>query len=321
MAFAAARISTETKRETITAVVDVDERRHAAFQKAMPSGSKAQMFTDYRRMFDKMKDQIDAVFVAAPNHHHALASMMAMQLGKGVYCEKPLCHDIAEARRLAETSLKCKVPTQMGAQGHCDNGYRLLCEYVWSGALGKVTETHSWTDRSNGGKGPRPPVLPVPASLHWDEWIGPAPFRDYHADLHPHEFHGWYDFGNGSLGNMACHVLDGPFWSLKIEHPLSVEAEEVFGGTDERCPTGTRIRWDIAARGDMPPVKVYWYDGRKERAGHAALRSSSRRCWRNCGRSTPARSSTPAGRSTSVRRGSSPPTATAATHTWFPGRR
>ena len=94
----------------------------------------------------------------------------------------------------------------MGNQGHCEDGYRRLCEFVWAGVVGNITETHSWTDRANGGAGPRPPYLPVPAGLHWDDWIGPAPYRDYHTDLHPHEWHGWYDFGNGSLGNMGCHV-------------------------------------------------------------------------------------------------------------------
>jgi len=106
----------------------------------------------------------------------------------------------------------------------------------------------------------------MPASLHWDSWIGPAPFRKYHTDLHPHEWHGWYDFGNGSIGNMACHVLDGVFWSLKIEHPTSVEAEEIRDGSDERYPTGSRLRWDIPARGDMPALKAYWYEGLKKGA-------------------------------------------------------
>jgi predicted dehydrogenase len=158
-------------------------------------------------------------------------------------------------------SHKYKVATQMGNQGHCDDGYRTLCELVWAGVIGRITETHSWSDRANGGSGPRPPSEPVPAGLHWDEWIGPAPFRDFHKNLHPHEWHGWHDFGNGSLGNMSCHVMDGPFWALKIDHPVSVELEAATGGTAERYPQGDRIRWDCPARGDMPPVKVYWYDG------------------------------------------------------------
>ena len=250
------------KGENLLAVVDADEKRLAAAQ-ATRSGVKVEGFTDYRKMFDKLGKRIDAVFVATTNNHHALAAMIAMQLGKGVYVEKPLCHDIAEARKLAAMAVQYKVPTQMGNQGHCGEGYRRLCEFVWAGVIGNITETHSWTNRSNGGRGPRPKTEPVPAGMHWDEWIGPAPYRDFHADLHPHEWHGWYDFGNGSLGNMACHVLDGVYWALKLEHPVSFEAQEVFGGTEERCPTGTTIRWDFPARGEMPAVKAYWYDGRR----------------------------------------------------------
>jgi hypothetical protein len=187
--------------------------------------------------------------------------MIAMQLGKNVYCEKPVCHDIAEARALRAMAAKSKVATQMGNQGHCDEGYRKLCEYIWAGVIGKVTETHSWTDRANGGEGPRPPSKPAPEGLHWEEWIGPAPFREFHDDLHPHSWHGWYDFGNGSIGNMGCHVLDGVYWALKCEHPTSIEVEQLRGGSDERYPMGTRVRWDMPARGDMPAFKAYWYEG------------------------------------------------------------
>jgi predicted dehydrogenase len=156
-----------------------------------------------------------------------------------------------------------KVATQMGNQGHCEEGYRRLCEYIQAGVIGKVTETHSWTNRANGGHGPRPPKKRPPAGLHWQEWIGPAPYRDFHEDLHPHSWHGWFDFGNGSIGNMGCHVLDGAYWALKVEHPESIEVEQLRGGSDERHPLGARIRWDIPARGDMAPVKVYWYEGMK----------------------------------------------------------
>jgi predicted dehydrogenase len=149
----------------------------------------------------------------------------------------------------------------MGNQGHCEEGYRRLCEYIWSGAIGNVLETHSWTDRANGGEGPRPPTQAPPTGMDWDQWIGPAPYREYHTDLHPHEWHGWYDFGNGSIGNMGCHILDGVFWALKIEHPTSMEVEMNRGGSEERYPTGSRIRWDVPARGNLPPVKVYWYEG------------------------------------------------------------
>ena len=251
--------------ENLVALVDADENCLAAANKALVElggdAAKVRTFTDYRRMFDQIPGQIDVVFIATPNHHHALPTMIAMQLGKGVYCEKPLCHDIAETRRVAEMARKCKVPTQMGNQGHCGEEYRRLCEYIWAGAIGKIAETHSWTDRSNGGTGPRPPREKPWAGMHWDEWIGPAPYRDFHGDLHPHEWHGWFDFGNGSLGNMACHVLEGVFWALKVEHPLVIEVEEMAGGSNERYPTATRIRWDIPARGDLPALKAYWYDG------------------------------------------------------------
>jgi predicted dehydrogenase len=252
--------------QNLVALVDVDDKRldkaRALAQSKHVAPERIQVFTDYREMFDKLAKQIDAVFIATPNHQHALPAMIAMQLGQGVYCEKPLCHTVAEARTLSAMAARHKVATQMGNQGHCEEGYRRLCEYVWSGAVGRITETHSWSNRANGGIGPRPAPSPVPEGLHWDAWIGPAPFRDYHADLHPHEWHGWYDFGNGSLGNMGCHVLDGVYWALKLEHPTRIEVEQMSGGSDERYPTGTRIRWDFPARGAMPAVKVYWYDGR-----------------------------------------------------------
>jgi len=255
------------QRQNLVAMVDPDDRQIAAKRKWLQdkhgiNTDKVQLFSDYRVMFDKIAGQIDAVFIAAPNHHHAPAAMLAMEAGKNVYCEKPLTHSIAEARKLSQASLRYdKVATQMGNQGHCWGGYHRLCEFVWACVIGNVTETHSWTDRANGGVGPRPPALPVPPGMHWDSWIGPAPFRDFHSDLHPHEWHGWYDFGNGSIGNMGCHVLEGIFWALKAGHPASMEMEYVRGGTDERYPLGSRIRWDIPARGDMPPLKAYWYEG------------------------------------------------------------
>src|SRR6266550_4810834 len=246
--------------EDVLAIVDPDEKAHAKVKRYLKEHDrdpeKTQTFTDYRRMFDKIGKEIDAVFIAAPNHHHAPASMLAMNLDKAVYCEKPLTHDIAEARKLRQMARKSKAPAQMGNQGHCMDGYLRLCEFVWSGVVGNITETHSWTDRANGGEGPRPPVVSVPAGLHWDEWIGPAPYRDFHTDLHPHEWHGWYDFGNGSLGNMGCHVLDGVYWALKIEHPSNIELEELTGGSDERYPLGSRIRWDVPARAGMPAMKA-----------------------------------------------------------------
>jgi predicted dehydrogenase len=252
-------------KQHVVGIVDVMEPRFGSVKDWMQSkghdASKVQTFVDYRRMFDRIGKEADAVFIATPNHHHALPSLIALQLGIAVYCEKPVCHDIGEARRMRKAAATSKVATQMGNQGHAEEGYRRLCEYIWAGTIGKVTETHSWTNRANGGVGPRPPIEPVPAGMHWDEYIGPAPYREFHSDIHPHEWHGWYDFGNGSIGNMGCHVLDGVFWALKIDHPTSIEAEQIRGGSDERYPTGSRIRWDIPAREDMPAMKAYWYEG------------------------------------------------------------
>lgn len=254
-------------RERLVALVDPDEQcLNKALKRAKeiaPEIDPRQIrtFTDYRRLFDTMAKELDAVLIATPNHHHALPALLAMQHGIHVYVEKPLCYSLAEAWQMAEFSRKYKVATQMGNQGHCGEGIRRLCEYIWAGAIGNVTEVYSWTNRTNGGIGPRPPLEPPPPGLDWDSWIGPAPYRDYHPDLHPHAWHGWHDFGNGSIGNMGCHVLDCPHWALKLGDPTSIELEEAFGGGEERYPLGARIRWDYPARGDMPPVKIYWYDG------------------------------------------------------------
>jgi predicted dehydrogenase len=244
------------KREQLVALVDVDE-------KMWGRAGGAKTYFDYRKMFDEMKKEVQAVFIATPNHHHFLPSMIAMQLGIGTYTEKPMAHSVQQARQMAEASLKYKVPTQMGNQGHYGDGTYKCVEYLQAGAIGKVAEVHCWTDRSNGGTGGRPASKAAPANMHWEEWIGPSPFRDYHDGLHPHGFHDWYDFGNGSVGNMACHICDCAVVGLKLKYPTSVTAEAILGGSDERYPRGTRVRFDFAARGDMPALKLYWWDGNR----------------------------------------------------------
>lgn len=277
------------EKESLIAIVDPEEKRHAAVQKWLSgknvSTDGLKVYTDYRKMFDEIGKDIDAVFIATPNHHHALPSMLAMNLGKAVYCEKPLTHTIAEARKLGQMAEASKAPAQMGNQGHCEDGYRRLCEFIWAGVIGNVTETHSWTDRANGGEGPRPASAPAPKGLHWEEWIGPAPYRDFHSDLHPHEWHGWRDFGNGSLGNMGCHVLDGVYWALKLDHPISMQCNDIRGGGDERYPTGSRLQWEFPARGSMPPVKVFWYEGLNNKTADAA--SGSLRAAKGAARNLP----------------------------------
>jgi predicted dehydrogenase len=250
--------------ENLVAIVDVDDQRlAAAAKKASTQGARPKAFSDYRRMFDSMHKEIDAVFVATPDHHHAPASMLAIQHEKHVYCEKPLCHDVFEARALAQAARRHKVTTMMGNQGHCEEGYRLLSEYIWAGAIGDVLETHSWSGFVNGGAGPRPPAKPVPAGLHWDEWLGPAPYREYHEGLHPLYWRYYRDFGTGGLGDWGCHNLDGVFWALSPGQPASIECLGTFGGNEEKYPQASVIRWNIPPRGLMPALKVHWYDGAK----------------------------------------------------------
>jgi len=253
--------------ERLVALVDVDDNRMAGTLKWVsekaPNAKGVKSYFDYRKMLDECAKEIDVVFVATPDHSHAPASMAAIQLGKHCFCEKPLTHDIAEARAVAEAARKHKVMTQMGNQGHSGEGYRRLCEYLWAGAIGNVLETHTWIGMVNGGTGGRPPSKPVPQGLHWDEWLGPAALRDYHDGVHPASWRGWWSFGGGSLADWACHQSDGVFWALKLAEAktCTIECLEQFGGSDERFPVGTILRLDFPARGEMPPVKVFWYDG------------------------------------------------------------
>jgi predicted dehydrogenase len=248
--------------EKLVAIADVDDARlGAASRKAASQGERPLGYYDYRRMFDELHKDIDVVFVATPDHHHAPASLRAIHLGKHVFCEKPLCHDVAEARALAKAAAQHKVTTMMGNQGHCNDGYRLLCEYLWAGAIGDVIEAHSWSGFVNGGAGGRPAAKPVPAGLHWDQWLGVAPYRDYHDGLHPAYWRFYRDFGTGGLGDWGCHNMDGVFWALDTGSPASVECLGTIGGGADQHPQASAIRWTVPARGTMPPLKVHWYDG------------------------------------------------------------
>ena len=253
--------------ERLVALVDVDDALMGKTLKWIDENapetktSTIKRYYDYRKMFDEIHKQVDAVFVATPDHHHAVATMMAIKLGKPVYVEKPLTHSIDETRQLVAAARQYKVATQLGNQGHSGEGIRRLCEYIWAGAIGNVTETHSWAPTGRGGKGGVLPTQPVPAGLHWDEWIGPAAFRDYHDELHPQAWRSWWEFGDGSVGDWGCHNLDGPFMALRLGRPTSVEVLDQYGGSSERFPLRNTIRWNFPARGAMPPVKVHWYDG------------------------------------------------------------
>jgi predicted dehydrogenase len=240
-----------------------------------------QVFYDYRQMLDKIHKQIDAVFVATPDHHHAPAAMRAIKLGKHVYCEKPLTHTIDEARQLRLAAQQHKVATQLGNQGRASEGWRLLCEWIWAGVIGQVKELHVWTDRAGnpnrfwwpqGATCPKGSD-PIPAGLHWEEWLGPAKMRPY-VDTYkegkfkgrqvyqPFVWRGWWDFGTGALGDIGCHALSGPFSALKIEYASAVELIADTGDTTkDQYPTASTIRWKVPARAGMAPCTVTWYDG------------------------------------------------------------
>ena len=198
--------------------------------------------------------------------------MMAIKMGKHVYCEKPLTHSMYEAREIAKAAREAKVATQMGNQGHSGEGIRLICEWIWDGAIGPVREAHVWTTHAVWPQGLERPkeTPPVPETLDWDLWLGPAPYRPYHPAYVPSLWRGWWDFGTGALGDMGCHNLDAAFWALKLGHPTSVEAScSIFVPTitwdkpfnTESYPQASIVRYEFPQREGMPPLELTWYDG------------------------------------------------------------
>lgn len=256
----------EVSSENIVALCDVDSSYAAKTFAAYPN---AKRYKDFRTMLEKEKS-IDAVVVATPDHTHAIVSMAAIRHGKHVYCEKPLTRTVKEARGLAEAAREAKVATQMGNQGMAFEGNRLMNEWLWDGAIGPVREVHVWSDRpTHRGKMPlwwaqgieRPKETPpVPESLDWDLWLGPAPHRPYHPAYAPFRWRGWWDFGTGGLGDMGIHNIAPVFSALKLGAPTSVQATStpVF---PETVPLAAMVRYEFPARGNMPPVKLFWYDG------------------------------------------------------------
>ncbi len=251
--------------ENIVALCDVDWRHAAGTFKKFP---QAKQYKDYRKMLDEEKG-IDAVIVATPDHMHAFASIAAIKLGKHVYCEKPLTHSVWEARQVARAAREAKVATQMGNQGQASEGTRVLCETIWDNAIGPVREAHIWTDRpSNGlfneywpqGVARSTEMPPVPDTLDWDQWLGPAPARPYHPAYLPFKWRGWWDFGTGALGDIGCHSFDPVFRALKLGAPLSVEASSTRVN-DETYPLSSMVTYHFPPRGEMPAVKLVWYDG------------------------------------------------------------
>ena len=245
----------------IVALCDVDPRRAAGSIKRYP---KAKVFTDFRVMLDKFGKSIDACTISTPDHTHAVATMKALQLGKHCYTQKPLTHNVWEARQLVKQAAASKLSTQMGNQAHAAEPIRRAVELVRAGIIGEVTEAHVWTNRPvwPQGMAARPPQAPVPAGVDWDLWLGPAPFREYGEGYVPFKWRGWWDFGTGALGDMACHLMDMAWWSLDLGVPTHVAARH-GGATKESPPKWAVIDYQFPARGKRPPVKLVWYDGKK----------------------------------------------------------
>ncbi len=249
----------------IVALCDVDFRHASRTFKRHP---EAKQYKDFRVMLEKEKN-IDGVVVGTPDHLHAVVSITAMKMGKHVYCEKPLTHSVYESRKMAEVAREYKVATQMGNSGQASEGTRLMAETIADGAIGAVREVHVWTDRPSNGmynvywpQGVERPkeTPPVPDTLDWDLFLGPAPLRPYNPAYHPFIWRGWWDYGTGALGDMGCHAFDPIFRALKLGHPTSVHSSSTLVNT-ETYPKASSVHYQFPARGDMPPVKLTWYDG------------------------------------------------------------
>jgi predicted dehydrogenase len=246
----------------VVAMCDVDD--NTLNKRALNKDFKnAKKFNDFRKMLDEMGSSIDAVTVSIPDHNHAAASLMAMRAGKHCFCQKPLTHTIYEAHLVGKTAREMKVATQMGNQGTADDSLRKVAAIIRAGAVGTVKDVHVWTNRPIWAQGrERPKSKPAPKNLHWDEWIGPAPMREFADGYHPFSWRGFWDFGTGALGDMACHTVNMPFMALDLFDPISVEAES-SGNNKEMYPNWSIIKFEFPANSTRPALNLHWYDGGK----------------------------------------------------------
>jgi predicted dehydrogenase len=248
----------------IVALCDVDSRHSAETFKKFP---EAKSYRDFRKMFDEMEKQIDAVVVATPDHFHAVAAMAAIKRGKHLYCEKPLAHSVSEVRALMKAAKEHNVVTQLGNQGHSFDTIRDFCEWIWDGAIGKVHTIHCGCEAVNSGLDQLPHLKeehPVPPTLDWDLWLGPAQYRPYHPAYLPSAWRGWVPFGNGTVGDWTCHVVDPVFWALDLGLPKTIQAQVKnydFKTQGDAFPKGDIITYEFAAKGNRGPITMHWYSG------------------------------------------------------------
>jgi len=245
----------------MVAICDTDENRLKGVGKRYP---KAKMYTDFRKMLDEMGGSIDAVTVSTPDHTHAAAALMAMRMGKHCFCQKPLTRSIYEARLMGKVAREMKVATQMGNQGTASNALRESAAMLRAGMLGTVKEVHVWTNRPIWPQGgDRPAPADVPPHLKWDEWLSVAPERPYAPGYHPFKWRGYWDFGTGALGDMACHTVNMAFMGLELRNPTSVQAV-TSGHNGDSYPKWSIIDFDFPANDWRPAIKFKWYDGGKK---------------------------------------------------------
>jgi len=254
------------KGNNIVALCDVDWG-YDAVKGSFRDHPKAEKFRDFRKMLDKMEKQIDAVVVATPDHNHAIASIAAMKRGKHVYCEKPLAHSVFECREMARVAKEQKVVTQMGNQGHSFESCRLLVEWIRDGAIGNVHTIHCGCNLVNSGVdrlGDLKKEWKTPESLDWDLWLGATPKRPYCPAFLPRVWRGWVPFGNGTIGDWVCHVVDPVFWALDLGAPKTIVSQTPnydIKTQAEVFPKGQKITYEFPARGDRGPITLHWYSG------------------------------------------------------------
>lgn len=254
--------------ENIVAICDVDSNylQRAEAMLTMEKKLTPRTYADYREMIEAEGSKIDAVVIGTTDHHHAPAAVRAIRAGKHVYCEKPLSHTVQEARLIAEEAAKKGVATQLGTQIHAEENYRRVVEIVQAGVLGDVTEVHVWVGKAWGyqadwANSRNEPGSTPPANLNWDLWLGPAPVYPFHEGrFHPAQWRRWWDFGTGTLGDMACHFMDLPFWALNLRHPVHIETEGPAVHPD-MAPEGLIVKYRFPKADGSGTLNLTWYDG------------------------------------------------------------
>ncbi len=248
------------KHGDMVAICDADRNTLGNAAKREGFG-KAKKYTDFRKMLEELGDSIDAVTVSTPDHTHAPAALMAMRMGKHCFCQKPLTRSVYEARLMGQVAREKGLATQMGNQGTASPGLRRAAAWLRAGVLGTVQEVHVWTNRPIWPQGVLTPKEgPCPDSLDWEAWIGSAPMRPFASDYHPFRWRGWWDFGTGALGDMACHNINMPFMGLDLRDPISIQAA-TSGHNRNSFPKSSTVTYEFAPNEWRDGLKLVWYDG------------------------------------------------------------